>query len=154
MFSHPFEILFCFLHRFNTQFQEMSCSEFHLFEEIPIDSDRVRGITTKAILTQDDSKSLRWTSSTGNVSNPLTFDRPVQEIISTRTDDSVFVFTDKQGTAIFNGLFLIFFRLRLSSWPQASDKRVRHPENRPGHGDSNQNLLAQRLQLYRRHLMD
>jgi len=75
----------------------MAASDFHLFEVIPVESERVRGITTKAILTEDENNALRWKSSTGNVSNPLSFDRPVQEVISTRTDDSVFVFTDKQG---------------------------------------------------------
>lgn len=76
----------------------MAASDFHLFEVIPVESERVRGITTKAILTEDENNALRWKSSTGNVSNPLSFDRPVQEVISTRTDDSVFVFTDKQGS--------------------------------------------------------
>ena len=99
----------------------MAASDFHLFEVIPVDSEKVRGITTKAILTEDDDNALRWKSSTGNISNPLSFDRPVQEIISTRTDDSVFVFTDKQGS-LETRVHYCISRLRLSSWAQASDQ--------------------------------
>ncbi len=102
----------------------MAASDFHLFEVIPVESEKVRGITTKAILTEDENKALRWKSSTGNVSNPLSFNRPVQEVISTRTDDSVFVFTDKQGSIIFLTSQSYIFRICLSCWPQASHQRV------------------------------